>query len=222
MNKFERVSETEYNKVLTSDCTAKNGVICVAPYENIKLPHRATVRSAGYDFFSPISFKLKPGQTIKVPTFVKAQLSHGRVLMLYPRSSYGFKYRMQLDNTVGVVDGDYYNNESNEGHIFIKITNDSKTGKTLEVNVGDAFAQGIIMGYEITDDDEVTDKRTGGIGSTSKPQKFDMSKKCGLEYFNKWNQMNKGQITYEEFINWFNMNCEKCKYMSEICMYGEE
>jgi len=113
MNKFERVSETEYNKVLTSDCTAKNGVICVAPYENIKLPHRATVRSAGYDFFSPISFKLKPGQTIKVPTFVKAQLSHGRVLMLYPRSSYGFKYRMQLDNTVGVVDGDYYNNESN-------------------------------------------------------------------------------------------------------------
>ena len=56
----------------------------------------------------------------------------------------------------------------------------------MEVNAGDAFAQGIIMGYEITDDDEVTDKRTGGIGSTSKPQKFDMSKKCGLEYFNKW------------------------------------
>ena len=167
MNKFERVSETEYNKVVASDCSAKNGVICVAPYENIKLPHRATVRSAGYDFFSPISFKLKPGQTIKVPTFIKAQLSHGRVLMLYPRSNYGFKYRMQLDNTVGVIDGDYYNNESNEGHIFIKITNDSKTGKTLEVNIGDAFAQGIIMGYDVTDNDDATAIRTGGIGSTS-------------------------------------------------------
>lgn len=167
MNKFERVSEAEYNKALASDCSAKNGVISVASYENIKLPCRATVRSAGYDFFSPISFKLKPGQTIKVPTFTKAQLSHGRVLMLYPRSSYGFKYRMQLDNTVGVVDGDYYNNESNEGHIFIKITNDSKTGKTLEVNVGDAFAQGIIMEYDLVDDDNVTAIRTGGIGSTS-------------------------------------------------------
>ena len=87
--------------------------------------------------------------------------------MLYPRSSYGFKYRMQLDNTVGVVDGDYYNNESNEGHIFIKITNDSKTGKTLEVNVGDAFAQGIIMGYDVTDNDDATAIRTGGMGSTS-------------------------------------------------------
>lgn len=167
MNKFERISESEYNKAVASDCTAKNGVINVTSYDNIKLPQRATVRSAGYDFFSPISFKLRPGQTIKVPTFIKAQLGFGKVLMLYPRSSYGFKYRMQLDNTVGVVDGDYYNNESNEGHIFIKVTNDSKTGKTLEVNVGDAFAQGIITGYEITDDDEATAIRTGGIGSTS-------------------------------------------------------
>ena len=88
--------------------------------------------------------------------------------MLFPRSSYGFKYRMQLDNTVGVVDQDYYNNESNEGHIFIKITNDSKSDKVLTVNKGDAFAQGIIMPFVITDDDDVTALRTGGIGSTSK------------------------------------------------------
>lgn len=167
MNKFERVSEFEYNKTVASDCSAKSGVISVTTYENIKLPRRATAKSAGYDFFSPISFKLKPGQTIKVPTFIKAQLNNGRVLKLYPRSSYGFKYRMQLDNTVGIVDGDYYNNESNEGHIFIKITNDSKTGKTLEVNAGDAFAQGIITIYELTDDDNVATVRTGGIGSTT-------------------------------------------------------
>lgn len=168
MNKFERVSIVEYNKAVENDCSTKCGVINVANYEDIKLPCRATAWSAGYDFFSPISFKLKPGQTMKIPTFIKAQLNRGRVLMLYPRSSYGFKYRMQLDNTVGVVDGDYYNNESNEGHIFIKVTNDSKTGKTLEVNVGDAFAQGIITGYEITEDDDATAIRTGGIGSTSK------------------------------------------------------
>lgn len=74
---------------------------------------------------------------------------------------------MQLDNTVGIVDQDYYNNESNEGNIFIKVTNDSKSGKTLEVNAGDAFAQGIILAYAIADNDDVVTTRTGGIGSTS-------------------------------------------------------
>ena len=93
------------------------------------------------------------------------------VLMLFPRSSLGFKYRMQLDNSVGVVDQDYYNNASNEGHIFIKVTNDSKSGKTLEIKAGEAFAQGIIMRYEVTVDDNVEDIRIGGIGSTTERKK---------------------------------------------------
>ena len=167
MNKFEPVSQAEYNKVVTEEFTAKNGVIDYQSYEQLQIPKRATKGSAGYDFFSPISFMLKPGQTIKIPTCMKCQLGLGKVLMLFPRSSFGFKYRMQLDNTVGVVDQDYYNNESNEGHIFIKVTNDSKTDKTLVVNKGDAFAQGIIMAYGVTDDDSVVATRTGGMGSTS-------------------------------------------------------
>lgn len=167
MNKFEPISQAEYNKVITEEFTAKNGVIDYQSYEQLQIPKRATKGSAGYDFFSPISFVLKPGQTIKIPTCMKCQLSLGNVLMLFPRSSFGFKYRMQLDNTVGVVDQDYYNNESNEGHIFIKVTNDSKTDKTLVVNKGDAFAQGIIMAYGVTDDDSVVATRIGGMGSTS-------------------------------------------------------
>ena len=167
MNKFEPVSQAEYNKVVTEEFTAKNGVIDYQSYEQLQIPKRATKGSAGYDFFSPISFVLKPGQTIKIPTCMKCQLGLGNVLMLFPRSSFGFKHRMQLDNTVGVVDQDYYNNESNEGHIFIKVTNDSKTDKTLVVNKGDAFAQGIIMAYGVTDDDSVVATRTGGMGSTS-------------------------------------------------------
>ena len=167
MNKFEPVSQAEYNKVVTEEFTAKNGVIDYQSYEQLQIPKRATKGSAGYDFFSPISFMLKPGQTIKIPICMKCQLGLGNVLMLFPRSSFGFKYRMQLDNTVGVVDQDYYNNESNEGHIFIKVTNDSKTDKTLVVNKGDAFAQGIIMAYGVTDDDSVVATRTGGMGSTS-------------------------------------------------------
>ena len=167
MNKFELISKAEYDKVVTEEFRAENGVLNYQPYSHLQTPRRATKGSAGYDFFSPISFKLDPGQTIKVPTCMKCSLNRGNVLMLFPRSSYGFKYRMQLDNTVGIVDQDYYNNESNEGHIFIKITNDSKSGKTLEVNAGVPFAQGIILAYAITDDDDVVATRTGGIGSTS-------------------------------------------------------
>lgn len=167
MNKFERISENEYNKVAADEFKVKNGVLGYQQYNELKIPRRATKGSAGYDFFSPISFKLKPNQTIKVPTCMKCSLNSGNVLMLFPRSSFGFKYRMQLDNSVGIVDQDYYNNKSNEGHIFIKITNDSKDCKTLDVKAGDAFAQGIIVRYEVTDDDDAEGVRNGGIGSTS-------------------------------------------------------
>jgi len=167
MQNFEVISKQEFEKVVAKEFTAKNGVIDYLPYEKIDTPKRATRESAGYDFFSPISFKLKPGQSIKVSSCIKCRLNHGNVLFLLPRSSYGFNYRLQLDNTVGVVDSDYYNNEKNEGHIFIKVTNDSKTNKVLEVKAGEAFAQGIIMQYCITDDDEAIGVRKGGIGSTS-------------------------------------------------------
>lgn len=162
MNKFELVSEKEYEKIaFWNDWDFLD-------YTELKLPRRATKGSAGYDFFSPISFVLNPGETIKIPTGIKCSLNTGNVLLLFPRSSYGFKYRMQLDNTVGVIDSDYYNNESNEGHIFFKITNDGKAGKPLVVNKGDAFAQGIIMPFILTDDDDAIGTRSGGIGSTSK------------------------------------------------------
>lgn len=167
MNRFECISEKEYLKTVNEDFKAKNGVLNYQAYNELKKPCRATKGSAGYDFFSPISFKLKPGQTIKVPTCIKCSLNDGNVLMIFPRSSYGFKFRMQLDNTVGIVDQDYYNNASNEGNIFIKITNDSKADKMLIVNSGDAFAQGIIVNYITTDDDSVSASRTGGLGSTS-------------------------------------------------------
>ena len=87
MNKFELISKTEYDKVVAEEFNAKNGVIGFQSYDQLQVPKRATKGSAGYDFISPISFKLKPGQTIKVPTCVKCCLSLGNVLMLFPRSS---------------------------------------------------------------------------------------------------------------------------------------
>ena len=135
-------------------------------YNEIKLPHRATSGSAGYDFYSPLDFSLAPGESIKIPTGIRAKIADGWVLKIYPRSGLGFKYRLQLNNTVGIIDSDYYSSD-NEWHIFIKITNDSKEGKTLEVKKGDAFAQGIFIEYGITVDDDADGVRNGGFGSTS-------------------------------------------------------
>ena len=136
-------------------------------YDKIKLPRRATSGSAGYDFFAPVSLKLEPGETLKVPTGIRAKMENDWVLKLYPRSGLGFKYRLQLNNTVGIIDSDYFDSD-NEGHIFAKITNDTNEGKTVNIPEGQGFMQGIFLEYGITIDDDVTDVRNGGFGSTSK------------------------------------------------------
>ena len=156
--KFHKVSFEQFSSAYSSatkDC-----------YEKIKMPKRATVGSAGYDFYAPFDFTLNPGETIKIPTGIRAKIENGWVLMLYPRSGLGFKYRLQLNNTVGVIDSDYFGSD-NEGHIMIKLTNCSNEGKTLSVKAGEGFAQGIFMPFGITEDDDVTDVRNGGFGSTT-------------------------------------------------------
>ena len=135
------------------------------PYDALKLPRRATAGSAGYDFYSPRDFSLAPGEFIKIPTGMRARIDEGWVLMLYPRSGQGFKYRVQLYNSVGVIDSDYFG-AANEGHIQIKIVNANEEGKTLTVRMGEAFAQGVFLPYGITVDDDAADVRTGGFGST--------------------------------------------------------
>lgn len=137
-------------------------------YEDIKLPTRATYDSAGYDFFSPYSFKLHVGETIKIPTGVRVQIDNGWFLAAMPKSGLGFKYRLQLDNTLGIIDGDYFYSD-NEGHIFAKITNDGKEGKIIDIKKGEPFMQGIFIPYGITknDNDIPKQKRNGGFGSTN-------------------------------------------------------
>ena len=94
-------------------------------------------------------------------------MDDGWVLNLYPRSGLGFKFRLQLNNTVGIIDSDYYYS-SNEGHIFAKITNDSNEGKVVSIKKYTGFIQGIFLEYGITVDDEVEEIRDGGFGSTTK------------------------------------------------------
>lgn len=159
--KFHKVSFEQFKKDwdLTNDPTNI--------YEQISLPKRATKGSAGYDFFCPIDITLKPNETIKIPTGIRVEMNDEWVLKLYPRSGLGFKYRLQLNNTVGIIDSDYFYSD-NQGHIFAKITNDSNENKTVELKQGEGFMQGIFIEYGITIDDDATALRNGGFGSTTK------------------------------------------------------
>lgn len=163
--KFYKVSEEQFKKDW-EDTFSECADAWKAVYDSIKLPRRATAGSAGYDFFTTADIELNPGETVKIPTGIRAQMEDGWVLKVYPRSGLGFKYRLQLNNTVGIIDSDYFN-AANEGHIFIKITNDSNEGKHLSMKEGEAFAQGLFIEYGITIDDDCQAERTGGLGSTS-------------------------------------------------------
>ena len=134
-----------------------------SPYDTLKMPRRATAGSAGYDFYVPATLTLDPGETVKVPTRMRCRIEPGWVLMLFPRSGLGFKYRLRLDNTVGVIDADYFG-AKNEGHIFIKLTNEGT--RLLTLNAGEAFAQGVFLPFGITEDDAASEARVGGFGST--------------------------------------------------------
>lgn len=157
MRKFEKISLKQFIK--DTGLTEKE-------YNEITLPHRATPQSAGYDFHILEELTLKPGEIKKVPTAIKASMNSDEVLMIYIRSSLGFKYNMRMCNQAGIIDSDYYNNEDNEGHIFIAIQNEGQ--ETINLKANERFAQGIFIKYLTTDDEEeITSTRTGGIGSTN-------------------------------------------------------
>ncbi len=165
VGRFEKVSFDQFKTGMEDfgldDNTLKE------KYDRIQLPVRATTGSAGYDIRTTVDIHLEPGQTVKIPTGIRASMLEDWMLAVFPRSGLGFKFRLQLNNTVGIIDSDYYFSD-NEGHIFVKITNDSNEGKTVELKEGDAFAQGIFLPYGITEDDDVTASRNGGFGSTGK------------------------------------------------------
>ncbi|MCI5774841.1 MAG: deoxyuridine 5'-triphosphate nucleotidohydrolase [Erysipelotrichaceae bacterium] len=167
VGKFEKVSFEQFAKDY-KDCFADATMDEIKDiYDKIQLPKRATKGSAGYDIYSPISFSLQPNEQIKFPTGIRVKMSEDWVFCIFPRSSWGFKFRLQMNNTVGIIDSDYYYSD-NEGHIFHRITNDSKENKVFNIEQGVAITQGIFMPYGITEDDDVQEIRNGGLGSTTK------------------------------------------------------
>lgn len=173
VGRFEKVSREQFKNSMKllfgeqmPDGNLTNDAVIDEMYENIKLPVRATFGSAGYDFHIPFSLRLLPGESIRIPTGVRVYMEDGWWLSCIPRSGLGAKYRLQLDNTIGVIDADYYYSD-NEGHIFAKITNDTYDNKTVCLSAGDRFMQAIFLPFGITTDDKAAAKRNGGFGSTN-------------------------------------------------------
>ena len=147
MRGFEKISFKQFSKDIKDDKKL---------YENYKLPSRNSKKAAGYDFYLIEDIEMKPGEIVKIPTGVKSYFEDDEVLMIFVRSSTGFKYNIRMVNQVGIIDADYYNNKDNEGHMYIKLQNEGD--KTVSFKKGDHLAQGIFMKYLTTDDDEGNDK----------------------------------------------------------------
>lgn len=156
MRKFEKISYNQFVKDINSDESL---------YKQYNLPKRSTKSSAGYDFESVVKLIINPGEIKKVPLAVKVQMEWDECLLLLVRSSQGFKYNVRMCNQVGVIDSDYYNNEMNEGHMFIKLQNHGS--EPYVIHIGDKICQGIFTKYLLTDDDDAKETRTGGFGSTN-------------------------------------------------------
>ena len=157
MRKLEKISFLQFSKDICDDKSL---------YEEYILPRRATLKSAGYDFYALSDFVIHPGEILKIPTGVKVLMNDDEAFMLYVRSSMGFKWNVRMTNQVGVIDCDYYNNLDNEGHMWFSLQNHGD--KDYVVKKGQAFGQGVFIKFLITDDDEVTDIRVSGIDSTTK------------------------------------------------------
>lgn len=147
MRKFEKISFDQFKKDVADDR---------ALYDGFSLPTRKTKNAAGYDFALLQDFKIAPGEIVKLPTGIKVCYGANEVLLIVVRSGTGFKHNIRLVNQVGVIDSDYYNNPDNEGHIFVKIQNEGD--KTVTFKAGDAVAQGVIVNFLTTDDDQPLDK----------------------------------------------------------------
>jgi len=142
---FEKVSEAQYLKdwkqYRRNDKEAAQN-----SYKKILLPKRATKGSAG------------------VPTGIRVRIDDGWMLAVFPRSGLGFRYKLCLANTVGIIDSVYYE-ANNEGHIMLKLVNGSE--KHLDLRAGSAIAQGIFLPIGFAVEEEIEETRQGGLGSTS-------------------------------------------------------
>lgn len=137
--------------------------------KGINLPKRSTKNAAGYDIEAAEDMVIEPFKNgmkpTLIPTGLKAYCMDDEWFMLANRSS-GPKKGFLFPHSFGIIDSDYYENENNDGHLFVQCINIKD--EPLIIKKGDVIAQAIFMKYLIVDNDDAKGVRTGGFGSTDK------------------------------------------------------
>lgn len=138
--------------------------------KDINLPKRSTKNAAGYDIEAAediIIEPFKPGmKPTLIPTGLKSYMQTDEVLIIVPRSSGPKKQGILFPHSMGVIDSDYYENENNDGHIYVQCINIKD--ENVSIKKHDTIAQAMFQKYLITDDDNAQGVRIGGFGSTDK------------------------------------------------------
>ena len=169
--KFRKVSFEQFRHDMIDCGFNLPDAVMKEAYDAIKLPVRATAGSAGYDFFSPIPFAMRnmtvEPRGITFPTGIQCELHPDFCLIMIPKSGLGIKQYSRLGNCLGLIDRDYIFSD-NEGDIFVNIRSDIPGNPPVEIKAGQAICQGVILPFGTTDDDETTEARNGGLGSTGK------------------------------------------------------
>ena len=169
--KFRKVSFEQFRHDMIDCGFNLPDAVMKEAYDAIKLPVRATAGSAGYDFFSPIPFAMSNmtvnPRGITFPTGIQCELHPDFCLIMIPKSGLGIKQYSRLGNCLGLIDRDYIFSD-NEGDIFVNIRSDIPGNPPVEIKAGQAICQGVILPFGTTDDDETTEARNGGLGSTGK------------------------------------------------------
>ncbi|QNM06067.1 dCTP deaminase/dUTPase family protein [Qiania dongpingensis] len=120
-------------------------------YASIRLPERENEDSAGYDFFSPVAFTLMPGESIRIPTGIRAEIRSGWALSLYPADVPGPWSGIWLSGA-GIIDGSYSHSE-NGGHICVKLVNGTEEARMRSIECGGRILKGIFLRHGFTYDD---------------------------------------------------------------------
>lgn len=149
----------------------KRGFEIVSEYKDkdINIPIRKTKYSAGYDIESACDIVIPPYEKgvkpVLVPTGIKAYCSSDEYYIVANRSSGPLKRDLVMANGIGIIDSDYYNNVTNEGHVQLMFYNFGN--EDIIIKKHDTIGQVVFQKYLITDDDKSDGVRTGGFGSTS-------------------------------------------------------
>ena len=135
--------------------------------KDIHLPVRKTKHAAGYDIEAAEDVVIPPfqlgGKPTLIPTGLKAYCQDDEWYMLVNRSS-GPKKGLVMSNSIGVIDADYYENETNDGHFYFQYYNILE--HDIEIKKGYVFGQAIFQKYLLVDNDQADGIRIGGFGTT--------------------------------------------------------